>query len=164
MIIPTMKPSTRRTIKPNAAVSLRPTHKPTRRTTRPSKKPSLKPFIRSTNKPTRRPSNKPTVRRMQLPTKKPSVRTIMTDENIHDAAYLWVTNKPAAMAKYHHFLTWDTSRVTNMDSVFGYYSPSAGPYYDFWATTFNADLSAWNTGRVTSMYDMFDGAHSFNCD
>ena len=138
MIIPTMKPSTRRTIKPSAAVSVRPTQKATRRTAnpsiRPSKKPTLKPLIRSTSKPTRRPSNKPTVRRMQLPTNKPSVRTIMTDENIHDAAYLWVTNKPAAMAKYHHISTWDTSQVTNMDSVFGYYSPSAGPYYDFWAT------------------------------
>ncbi len=46
--------------------------------------------------------------------------------------------------------TWDTSQVTNMESV-------------FWgATNFNEDIGDWNTSKVTSMIIMFYNAASFN--
>ena len=46
----------------------------------------------------------------------------------------------------------DLTGVTNMASMFAYDS------------TFNGDVSQWNTGSVTNMVDMFAGASSFNKD
>ncbi len=48
--------------------------------------------------------------------------------------------------------TPDMSVVTNMSSMF------------HGATSFNGDISRWNTAKVTNMRDMFNGATSFNRD
>ena len=72
--------------------------------------------------------------------------------NIQTAVSAWITNATAATATYGNISTWDTSRVTNMDYLFG------------GATLFNGDISKWNTGNVTSMYAMFYLASSFNGD
>ncbi|WBX36611.1 BspA family leucine-rich repeat surface protein [Mycoplasma capricolum] len=45
---------------------------------------------------------------------------------------------------------WDTSNVTNMDSMF------------YYAEKFNQDISNWNTSNVTNMKRMFYGADNFN--
>ena len=44
---------------------------------------------------------------------------------------------------------WDTSKVTDMSSMFE------------GASAFNADISKWDTSKVTKMYSMF-GASAFN--
>ena len=94
-----------------------------------------------------------------------AVNNTMTDGNIQYAAYLWVTNYAAALAKYGNIRFWDTSRVTDMTDVFGYYNPYAGSGNGaYWANNFAGNISAWDTSRVTSMYDMFDSAISFNGD
>jgi surface protein len=46
----------------------------------------------------------------------------------------------------------DLGSVTSMSFMFG------------GATSFNADISGWNTGQVTSMGSMFKGASQFNAD
>ncbi len=47
---------------------------------------------------------------------------------------------------------WDTSNVTNMNSVF------------IASSEFNQDISSWNLSSVVQMGHMFDGATSFNQD
>ena len=47
---------------------------------------------------------------------------------------------------------WDTSRVTDMSSMFHI------------AESFKGDLKKWNTSKVTDMSGMFYRAKSFNCD
>ena len=48
--------------------------------------------------------------------------------------------------------SWDTSSVTDMNSMF------------FGASAFNADISGWDTSSVTNMGYMFYGASAFNAD
>ena len=47
---------------------------------------------------------------------------------------------------------WDTSFVTDMESMFSY------------ASAFNADISGWDTSSVTNMHYMFSYASAFNAD
>ncbi|CAA6825284.1 MAG: Chitinase (EC [uncultured Sulfurovum sp.] len=48
--------------------------------------------------------------------------------------------------------TWDTSKITNMYSMFSF------------ATLFNGDIGSWDTSNVTTMRTMFQLAESFNQD
>jgi surface protein len=67
------------------------------------------------------------------------------------AAALWTSDRAAALTTYGHISTnWDTSKVTNMRSLFAN------------AATFNDPIGAWNTSQVTSMAFMFHGAAAFN--
>ena len=53
---------------------------------------------------------------------------------------------------------WDTSLVEDMS---GY----DGGFQGFGAkSTFNGDISKWDTGKVTTMYAMFYNASAFNRD
>jgi surface protein len=103
----------------------------------------------------------------------------MTDDMIKLVVYQWVTKNWFAKVKYGDISNWDTSRITNMDNLFGYQNPYSGytyhPYYNYWSPywveyipawnqNFNADLSQWDTSRVTSVVSMFDKASSFNSD
>ena len=97
------------------------------------------------------------------------VNSTMTDDNIHYAAYQWVTNNKGAFAAYGDIRSWDTSRVTKMANVFGVYNPFAGNDPDNWTRNwwnkyFSADLSQWNTSNVVDMSGLFMLASSFNCD
>ena len=47
---------------------------------------------------------------------------------------------------------WDTSNVTNMDSMF------------YCCKFFNSDISKWNTSKVENMSTMFYSCTRFNCD
>ena len=80
--------------------------------------------------------------------------TPLTDSNIQLAAYLWVTNNTAALSTYGDIQDWDTSGVTDMRDVFGYFNGAAyeaiGTYVP-WSTSFNGNISAWNTSQVTSI-------------
>jgi hypothetical protein len=47
--------------------------------------------------------------------------------------------------------SWDVSLVTNMDRLFMQNRVNNGAAY----VVFNTDISAWNVGSVTSMFEMF---------
>jgi len=50
----------------------------------------------------------------------------MTDSVIQLASYQWATKNWYAMAMYGNIWNWDTTRVTNMDKLFGYQNPHSG--------------------------------------
>ena len=54
---------------------------------------------------------------------------------------------------------WDTSLVEDMSGWTGSVSQGFGA-----KSTFNGDISKWNTGKVTNMYSMFRDASAFNQD
>ena len=55
---------------------------------------------------------------------------------------------------------WDTSLVSDMSG----FTDSPPPQGFFGKTTFNGDLSRWDTSEVTSMQNMFTHASAFNQD
>ena len=54
---------------------------------------------------------------------------------------------------------WDTSLVEDMSGYTGSVFQGFGG-----KSTFNGDISKWDTGKVTNMYYMFDSASAFNQD
>ena len=54
---------------------------------------------------------------------------------------------------------WDTSLVEDMSGYDGSVFQGFGD-----KSTFNGDISKWNTEKVTTMYDMFHSASAFNQD
>ena len=74
----------------------------------------------------------------------------ITNDNIHEAVALWLTNQDSALTTYGHISNWDVSAVTNMTSLF----------VD--KPTFNDDISSWDVSNVTTMRLMFWNAFSFN--
>ena len=73
-----------------------------------------------------------------------------TNSELVTAVSEWVSNSTNATAKYNDINNWNTSEVTNMDSLFD------------GKTSFNSNISNWNTSKVTSMYQMFKLANAFN--
>ena len=83
-------------------------------------------------------------------------------------------------ATTNNFSNWNTSTVTNMNSMFkkastfnkniGSWDTSSvtdmGDMFNcnFAASAFNQDLSSWNTAKVENMRRMFEGARAFNGD
>ncbi|KAK7237541.1 hypothetical protein SO694_00099091 [Aureococcus anophagefferens] len=57
-----------------------------------------------------------------------------------------------AEAIYGHISSWDTSKVTDMSSMF------------FYADAFDQDIGGWDTSAVTDMSAMFNYASAFNQD
>ena len=90
---------------------------------------------------------------------------IMTDDNIHYAAYQWVVNNEYAMAEYGDIQFWDVSSVTNLVHAFGIYNPFAGNdpsnWRNWWNRGFSTDLSFWDTRQVVDMAGLFMAAVSF---
>ena len=78
--------------------------------------------------------------------------TPITQENIHEAVNLWVSDQASAEATYGHISGWDVSAVTNMASMF------------YAADAFNGDISSWDVSNVTNMASMFYDADAFNQD
>jgi len=76
----------------------------------------------------------------------------LDDSNIRHAVTMWYFYKHSALQVYGHISYWDTSRITNMSSLFY-------RYYNF-----NEDISRWNVSNVRTMSEMFYEAISFNCD
>ena len=75
---------------------------------------------------------------------------IRTDDHIYQAVKDWISNRDEAEYIYGHISDWDTSAVTNMQSLFRELGD------------FNDDISNWNVSNVTDMSKMFLHARSFN--
>ena len=75
----------------------------------------------------------------------------LTDENIHEAVNLWVSDPDSASSVYGgHISVWDVSAVTNMQSLFQH------------KDSFNDDISQWDVSNVINMRAMFNQAGNFN--
>ena len=77
---------------------------------------------------------------------------VVNDSNLSTYLAQWVSDAQATEAAYGHINTWDTSGVTNMESLFQGNS------------SFNDDISGWDTSNVTTMSRMFYGCEYFNQD
>ena len=79
----------------------------------------------------------------------PKIRLALTDATIRYAVQDYLADgddKQTIVAKYGEISNWDTSRVTDMSSLFEY------------AESFNQPLNNWNVSNVTDMDDMFKAA------
>ena len=72
--------------------------------------------------------------------------------SLRTAVTAWCSDPSAAESTYGHISAWDTSGVDDMSFLFSGYCSTA--------STFNADLSAWNVGRVATLQSLFRDAWS----
>ena len=72
------------------------------------------------------------------------------NKTLKKAVKEWLEDATKAEAKYGQISSWDTSSVTNMESLFES------------AKDFNDDIGNWDTSSVTNMKSMFCEAKSFN--
>ena len=64
--------------------------------------------------------------------------TAITDtSSLRTAVSAWCTDATSAEATYGHMSSWDTSAVTSMENLFYTYCSTK--------SSFNEDISAWNT-------------------
>ena len=92
-----------------------------------------------------------------------SPKLVRTDADIKVAAHAWANpaTRAAAEITYGHISDWETSQVTNMESLFSGDRLNGG---DANMCSFNDDISRWDTSNVTTMYGMFAEATAFNGD
>ena len=96
-------------------------------------------------------------------------------KELREAVKLWLTNESKAKIKYGHISLWNTSKVTDMSSMFhsainfnediGEWDTSSVTDMTnmfYYATNFNEDIGRWNTSNVTNMSSMFCSAKKFN--
>ena len=74
----------------------------------------------------------------------------LNDISIRYAINLWFTNESEAIKKYGHITEWNTSKVTDMYTLFE-------NRYDF-----NINISKWCTSNVINMSYMFNNAKNFD--
>jgi len=89
--------------------------------------------------------------------------TNINDSNFHSAIATCLETNPVdglcSSSEYGSMPDWDVSMVTDMSGWNG------TAYQGFGGkSTFNGDISQWNTVKVTSMYAMFRSASAFNQD
>ena len=77
--------------------------------------------------------------------------TPLTDSNIHQAVTSWLENETSARQTYGDISVWDTSEVTDMANLFCAHS-NCGDKEKSAAASFNGNLSAWDVGKVSTMY------------
>ena len=77
-------------------------------------------------------------------------QALLNDTNIQTAVNEWIEDGSNKYKYGHNIATWNTSAVTNMDSLFKD------------KTSFNDNISGWDVSKVTSMDYMFENASSFN--
>ena len=75
----------------------------------------------------------------------------LTNENINSAVSLWEEDQADARRMYGDIITWDVSRLTQLNGTFSF-------------SEFNDDLSRWDVSRVTTLDDTFHMAEHFNSD
>lgn len=74
----------------------------------------------------------------------------LTNEGLRNAVDLWLEDPEAAEREYGPIGEWDTSEVTNLDSLFQNQA------------NFDEDISNWDVKRVTSMQYSFAACTYFN--
>jgi len=79
-------------------------------------------------------------------------RQIFNNATIREAVNNWCVDVLNATQKYGDISTWNTSGVTDMNSLF------KNKEY------FNGDISSWDVSNVTDMNNIFKGAKIFNGD
>ncbi|KAK7237906.1 hypothetical protein SO694_00022439 [Aureococcus anophagefferens] len=119
-------------------------------------------YLPTTSDPSMMPTGEPDVRAecaapsytTPLPTRSPAPTSFAfaSKADLKIAVDAWLADADAAEAIYGHISSWDTSKVTDMSSMF------------FYADAFNQDLSGWDTSAVTDMSAMFNYASAFNQD
>ena len=70
-------------------------------------------------------------------------RESFTTTTLRTAVRAWCDNSTSAVEQYGHISQWNTSAVTDMSNLFAIDSGFA-QYYCSTASTFNANISAWN--------------------
>jgi surface protein len=93
----------------------------------------------------------------------PLPNKIRTNDDIFVAVKLWLSNKNEALKKYGDISRWDTSRVTDMSSLFDISRFDNNEIKDN-VKTFNDDIGNWDVSNVKFMISMFYGCSSFNQD
>ena len=72
-------------------------------------------------------------------------------------------NKTEALSMYGDISSWNTSAVTDMSFLFSGFSGRPGGAFRC-ASSFNDDISAWDTSSATNTFGMFFKATAFNQD
>ncbi len=102
--------------------------------------------------------------------------TQFDNKTLRIAVTEWLDDPDNAKAKYGHISNWDTTNVTNMNSLFQQKGDQFNEPLNDWNThnvtnmhgmfsfarAFNQPLHKWDTGQVTEMRFMFLSAHQFN--
>ena len=99
----------------------------------------------------------------------------LDNQTIREAVNLWTTSRLQASIIYGPIEYWDTSQVTDMNSLFEEkrsfndninnwdLSNVINMSYMFYeASSFNQPLDSWNTSNVTNMSFMFSYANNYN--
>ena len=77
---------------------------------------------------------------------------LAADDSIHEAVSAWLEDETSARQTYGDISVWDTSEVTNMAGLFCAHG-ICGDKVKSAAASFNGNLSAWNVGKVSTMFD-----------
>jgi hypothetical protein len=85
---------------------------------------------------------------------------VMDDSTIRTAVTAWFDDRSGAEATYGHISAWETGVVTEMSWLFcaSSYDYSGYGYCNTAASSFNDDISAWDTSGVTTMSDITDSS------
>ena len=73
------------------------------------------------------------------------------DDTIHEAVSAWLDDEASARQTYGDISMWDTSEVTDMSDLFCAHD-DCGSNKKSAAASFNGNLSAWDVGKVSTMY------------
>ena len=76
---------------------------------------------------------------------------VAADDSIHGAVSSWLDEEARVRQTYGDISVWDTSEVTDMSELFCAHD-SCGDKKKSAAASFNGNLSAWNVGKVSTMY------------
>jgi surface protein len=75
-----------------------------------------------------------------------------------NAVYDWLNNNSDAIATYGYIWNWDVSLIQDFSALF------SSAVYPTHATSFNDNISTWDTSNATDMSTMFYGCTDFNND
>merc|ERR1711884_885182 len=180
LFLPTKTKKNNRPTMPSDKPSLMPSDQPTLSdqpssmpSDQPSSMPSDKPSLMPSDKPSLMPSDQPTLMPSLMPSEsfKPSVCVDLSTssfssfadlEELKAAAHSWVNGGQSDVeAEYGPIEDWNVECVTDMTKLFCGHNDceDSSKMLDF-----NADISKWNVGRVTTTLQMFRNANEFNVD